>query len=152
MDHLGPECIIGILCLFHGLSVQCLSVPTIVVVNKVTIENPVWRLKIHAVLSSETIWYKESLILLYFQFQNTLCSYQYFFEWSFMFSTVECMVRSSPRCLKIGPCAHRCRKICSNFSPLNTSCRVGLNRWVPILSSNVLNRNRTFFFPNLFAC
>ena len=44
------------------------------------------------------------------------------------------------------------RKKCSNFLPLNTSYRVGLNRWVPILRLNVLDTYPTFFFPNLFAC
>ena len=44
------------------------------------------------------------------------------------------MVRSDPKCLEIGPRAHLFRKICSNFSPLNTGYRVGLNGWLSMLA------------------
>ena len=74
-------------------------------------------------------------------------------------SIYEAMTRSSPRCREIDWCL---KEICSNFPPLNTSYRVGLNRWASILRLNVLNRNLTFqipfkyslekYFPMRWAC
>ena len=62
-------------------------------------------------------------------------------------NTDEVQARSDPRCPKIGPCAHRFQKNCSNFPPLNTCYCVGLIRWVPILRLNVLNTYPTFRIP-----